>query len=171
MLPIWSLVLLPFLNPAWTSGNSWFIPVTGEPGGLPSMGSHRVRHDWSDLAAAVLLKPGLKCSTWMQSQKWQNDLCLFPRKSIQYHSNPSLCPCQNAKEAEAERFYEYLQDLPELTPKKDVLFVIGDWNEKVGSQEIPGVTGKFDLGVRNEARQKLIEFCQENTLVIANTLF
>ena len=80
-------------------------------------------------------------------------------------------PTKNAKEAEAERFYEYLQDLPELTPKKDVLFVIGDWNEKVGSQEIPGVTGKFDLGVRNEARQKLIEFCQENTLVIANTLF
>ena len=72
---------------------------------------------------------------------------------------------------EAERFYENLQDLLELTPKKDILFIIGDWNAKVGSQETPGVTGKFGLGVRNEAGQRLIEFCQENTLVIANTLF
>jgi len=77
----------------------------------------------------------------------------------------------NAEEAEVERFYENLQDLLELTPKKDVLFIIGDWNAKVGSQEIPGVTGKFGLGVQNEAGQRLIEFCQENTLVIANTLF
>ena len=68
-------------------------------------------------------------------------------------------------------FYEDLQELLELTPKKDVLFIIGDWNAKVGSQEIPGVTGKFGLGVQNEAGQKLIEFCPENTLVIANTLF
>ena len=77
----------------------------------------------------------------------------------------------NAKEAEVEQFYEDLQDLLELTPKKDVLFIIGDWNAKVGSQEILGVTGKFGLGVQNEAGQRLIEFCQENTLVIANTLF
>ena len=77
----------------------------------------------------------------------------------------------NAKEAEVEWLYEDLQDLLELTPKKDVLFTIGDWNAKVGSQEIPGVTGKFGLGVQNEAGQKLIEFCQENTLVTANTLF
>ena len=77
----------------------------------------------------------------------------------------------NAEEAEVERFYEDLQDLSELTPKKDVLFIIGDWNAKVGSQETPGVTGKFGLGVQNEAGQRLIEFCQENTLVIANTLF
>ena len=77
----------------------------------------------------------------------------------------------NAEEAEVEQFYEDLQDLAELTPKKDVLFVIGDWNAKVGSQEILGVTGKFGLGVQNEAWQRLIEFCQENTLVIANTLF
>ena len=77
----------------------------------------------------------------------------------------------NAEEAEVEQFYEDLQDLLELTPKKDVLFIIGDWNAKVGSQETPGVTGKFGLGVQNEAGQKLIEFCQENTLVIANTLF
>ena len=77
----------------------------------------------------------------------------------------------NAEEAEVERFYEDIQDLLELTPKKDVLFIIGDWNAKVGSQEIPGVTGKFGLGVQNEAGQKLIEFCQENALVIANTLF
>ena len=73
--------------------------------------------------------------------------------------------------AEVEWFYEDLQDLLELTPKKDVLFIIGDWNAKVGSQETPGVTGKFGLGVQNEAVQRLVEFFQENALVIANTLF
>ena len=77
----------------------------------------------------------------------------------------------NAEKAEFERFYEDLQDLLELTPKKDVLFVIENWNAKVGSQETPGVTGKFGLGVQNEAGQRLTEFCQENALVIANTLF
>ena len=77
----------------------------------------------------------------------------------------------NAEEAEVEQFYEDLQDLLELTSKKDVLFITGGWNEKVGSQETPGVTGKFDLGVQNEVGQRLIEFCQENALVIANTLF
>ena len=76
----------------------------------------------------------------------------------------------NAEEAEVERFYEELQDLLELTPKKDVLFIIGDWNAKAGSQETPGVTGIFGLGVQNKAGQRLIEFCQENALVIANTL-
>ena len=80
-------------------------------------------------------------------------------------------PTSNAEEAEVERVYEDLQDLLELTPKKDVLFVRGDWNAKVGSQETSGVTGKFGLGMRNEAGQRLIEFCQENALVIANTLF
>ena len=78
-------------------------------------------------------------------------------------------PTSNAEEA--ERFYEDLQDLLELTPQKDVLFIIGDWNAKVGSQELPGVTGKFRLGVQNEAGQKLTEFCQENALVIANIVF
>ena len=80
-------------------------------------------------------------------------------------------PTSNAEEAEVKWFYGDLQDLLELTPKKDVLFIIGDWNAKVGSQEIPGVTCKFGLGVQNEAGQRLIEFCQENALVIANTLF
>ena len=80
-------------------------------------------------------------------------------------------PTSNAEEAEVEWFYEDLQDLLELTPKKDVLFNTGDWNAKVGSQEISGVTGKFGLGVQNEAGQRLTEFCQENTLVIANTFF
>ena len=80
-------------------------------------------------------------------------------------------PTNNAEKAEVERFYEDLQDLLELTPKKDVLFIIGDWNAKVGSQETPGVTGKFGLGVQNEAGQKLADFCQEKALVIANTLF
>ena len=80
-------------------------------------------------------------------------------------------PTSNAEEAEVEWFYEDLQDLLELTSKKDVLFIIGNWNAKVGSQETPGVTGKFGLGIRNEAGQRLIAFCQENALVIANTLF
>ena len=80
-------------------------------------------------------------------------------------------PTSNAEEAEVEQFYEDLQDLLELTPRKDVIFIIGYWNIKVGSQEIPGVTGKFGLGVQNEAGQRLTEFCQENALVIANTLF
>ena len=80
-------------------------------------------------------------------------------------------PTSNAEEAEVERFYEDLQDLLELTPQKYVLFIIGDWNAKVGSQETSGITGKFGLGVCNEAGQRLIEFCQENALAIANTLF
>ena len=80
-------------------------------------------------------------------------------------------PTSNAEEAEVERFHEDLEDLLELTPKKDVLFIIGDCNAKVGSQEKPGVTGKFGLGMRNEAGQRLMEFCQENAMVIANTLF
>ena len=80
-------------------------------------------------------------------------------------------PTSNAEQAEVEQFYEDLQDLLKLTPPKDVFFIIGDWNAKVGSQEIPGVTGKFGLGVQNEAGQRLTEFCQDNTLVIAKTLF
>ena len=80
-------------------------------------------------------------------------------------------PTSNDEEADVERFYEDLRYLLELTPKKDLLFIIGDWNAKVAIQETPGVTGKVGLGVRNEAGQRLIEFCQEITLVIANTLF
>ena len=102
---------------------------------------------WSSLHGQ---QESLKCSTWMQSQKRQNDLCTFPRQTIQYHGNASLCLASNAEEAEVELFYEDLQDLLELTPKKDVPFIIGDWNAKVGSQETPGVTGKFGLGVQNE---------------------
>ena len=83
----------------------------------------------------------------------------------------AYAPTSNAEETEIEWFYEDLQDLLELSPKKDVFFIIWDWNAEVGRQETPGVTGNFDLGVWNEARQRLIEFCQENALVIANTLF
>ena len=96
---------------------------------------------------------------------------LFPRQTIQYTVIQVYTPTNNAEEAEVEQFYVDLQDFLELTPKKDVLFIIGDWNAKVGSQEIPGVTGKFGLGVQNEAGQRLTEFSQENALVIANTLF
>ena len=80
-------------------------------------------------------------------------------------------PTSNTVEAEVKSFYENLQDLIELTPPKDVLFIKGDWNAKVGSQEAPGITGSFDLGVHHEAVKRLIEFCKENTPVIANTLF
>ena len=121
--------------------------------------------------AIMVNKNSPKCSTWMQSQKQQNDLCSFPRQTIQYHGNPSLCPTSNTEEAETEQFYEDLQDLLELTPPKDVFFIIGDCNAKVGSQEIPGVTGKFVLRVQNELGQSLAEFCQENALVIATTTF
>ena len=107
----------------------------------------------------------------MKSQKQQNDLCSFPRQTIQYYSNQAYAPTSNAEQAEVEWFYEDLQDLLELTPKKDVLFIIGYWNAKVGSQETPGVTDKFSLGIQSEAGQRLVEFCQENALVIANTLF
>ena len=95
--------------------------------------------------------------------------------SVRFQGKPSnitiiqiYAPNNNAEEAEVEWFYE---DLLELTPKKDVLFIIGDWNAKVGSQETPGVTGKFGPGIWNEAGQRLIEFCQQNALVIENTLF
>ena len=94
----------------------------------------------------------------------------FQGKTINITVIQVYAPTTNAEEAEVERFYEDLQDLLELTPKKDVLFIIGDWNAKVGSQEIPGVTCKLGLGVQNEAGQRLTEFCQENTLVIATTL-
>ena len=104
----------------------------------------------------------------------KNDRMIF----VHFQSKPfntmviqAYAPTSNTEEAEVERLYEDLQDLLELTPKKDVLFIIGDWNAKVGSQETPGVTGKFGRGVWNEAGQRLIEFCQENALVIANTLF
>jgi len=83
----------------------------------------------------------------------------------------AYAPTSNTEEAEVEWFYEDVQDILKLTTQKDVLFIIGDWNAKVGSQETPGVTGKLGLGVRNEAGQRLIEFCQENTLVITNTVF
>ena len=105
----------------------------------------------------------------MQSKKQQNDLCSFPRQTIQYHGIQAYAPTRNAEEA--EQFYEDLQDLLEITPKKDVFFIIGERNAKVGSQETLGVTGTFGLGIRNKAGRRLIEFCQHNALVIANTLF
>ena len=100
-----------------------------------------------------------------------NHLPRFQGKPFNITVTQVYAPTSNAEEVEVERIYEDLQDLLELTPKKDVLFIIGDWNAKVGSQETPGVTGKLGLGVQNEAGQRLIEFCQEKALVIANTLF
>ena len=94
----------------------------------------------------------------MQSQKQQNDLCSFPRQTFNITVIQVYAPTSNAEEAEVERFYEDLQDLLELTPKRDVLFIIGDWNAKVGSQEMLRVLGKFGLGAQNEAGQRLIEF-------------
>ena len=95
----------------------------------------------------------------------------FQGKPLNITVIQAYAPTSNTEEAEVEQFYDDLQDLLELTPKKDVLLIIGDWNAKVGSQETPGVTGKFGLGVWNEAGQRLIKFCQEKALVIANTLF
>ena len=104
----------------------------------------------------------------MQSQKRQNDLCSFPRQTFNITVIQVYALTSNTEETEVEWFYEDLQDLLKLTPPKDVLFIIGDWNAKVGNQEISG--GKFGLGVQNEAGQRIIEFCQENALVITNTL-
>ena len=94
----------------------------------------------------------------------------FQGKPFNITVSQASTPTSNAEETEVEQFYEDLQDFLELTPPKDVLFIRGDWNAKVGSQETPGVTGKLGLGMRNEAGKKLIEICQENALVIANTL-
>ena len=113
----------------------------------------------------------MKCSTWVQSQKRQNDLCSFPRQPFNITVIRVYTPTTNVKEAEVKQFYDDLKDLLEITPNSNVLFIIGDWNAKVGNQEIPGVTGKFGLGGQNEAGQRLTEFCQENTMVIANILF
>ena len=107
----------------------------------------------------------------MQSQKQQNDFCHFQGKSFNITVIQVYVPTSNSEEAEVEWFYEDLQDLLEETPKKDVLFIIGDPNAKVGSQETPGVTGNFGLGLKNGAGQRLKEFCQENALVKANTFF
>ena len=105
----------------------------------------------------------------------KNDRRMFVRCQDKPFKNITViqvyAPTSNAEEAEVERFYEDIQNLLELTPKKDVLFITGNWNAKVGSQETPRVTGKFGLGIQNEAGQRLIEFCQENTLIIENSLF
>ena len=97
----------------------------------------------------------------MQSQKRQNDLCSFQGKPFNITVIQPYAPTSNAEETQVQRFCEDLQDLLELTPKKDVLFIIGDWNAKVGSQETPEVTGKFGLGIRNEAGQRLISFAKK----------
>ena len=107
----------------------------------------------------------------MQSQNDRIIFVHFQGKQLNITVIQIYAPTSNAEEADIEQFYEELQDLLELTPNKDVLFIIGDWNAKVGSQETPGVRGKFGLGIWNEAGQGLVKFCQENTLVVANTLF
>ena len=119
----------------------------------------------------------------MVNKRVQNTVCGCNLKndrkiSVHFQGKPfnimvsQVCALTSStEEAEVEQFYENIQDLLELKPPKDVIFTIGDWNAKIGSQETPGVTGKFVLGVQNEAGQKLIEYCQENALVIANTLF
>ena len=105
----------------------------------------------------------------MQSQKWQNDLCSLPRQTYSITIIQVYTPITNAEEAEVEWFCEGLQDFLELVPQKDALFIIGTGNAKVGSQEVPGVTGKYGIGIQNEAGKRLTESCQENALGIANT--
>ena len=119
---------------------------------------------------AIMVNKGVRNAVLRYNLK--NDRMIsvrFQGKPFNIMVNQAYAPTSNAEEA--ERFYDNSQELLELTPRKDVLFIIGDWNAKIGSQETPGVTGKFGLGVQNEAGQRLIEFCQENTLVIANTFF
>ena len=120
---------------------------------------------------AVIVNKRVQNAVFGSNLKNDRMISLFPRQTIQYHSNPSLCPTTKAEAAQVEWFHDDLQDLLELTLQKDVLFITGDWNAKVESQEIPGVTGKFGLGVQNETEQRLIKFFQENALVVANTLF
>ena len=105
----------------------------------------------------IIVNKRIQCSTWTQSQNRQNDLCSFQGKPFNIAVIQSYAPTTNAKEAEVERFYEDLQDLLELIPKNDVRFTIGDWNAKVGSQEILGVTGNFGLGIQNDSGQRLTE--------------
>ena len=120
---------------------------------------------------ALIGNKSLKCSTWMRPQKQQNDLCSFPRQTIQYHGNPSLCPDQKWwRSLSWTVLWGPTRRSRTNTPKRCPFHYRG-WNAKVGSQEIPGVTGKFDLGVQNEACQRLTEFFRENALIIANTLF
>ena len=107
----------------------------------------------------------------MQSQNDRMISVSFQGKPFNIMVIQVYAPTSNTEEAEIEQFYEDLEDLLELTPKKDILFITEDWNAKVGSQKTPGVTGKFGLGVQNEAGQSIIEFCQENAMVIASTLF
>ena len=114
----------------------------------------------------LIVNKSLKSSAWVQSQNWQNDLVHFQGKLFNITVIKVYAPTSNAEEAEVEWFYEDLQDLLVWTPKKDVLLIIGEWNEKVGSQEVVQVAGKFGLGQKNEA-----EFCQENALIIGNTYF
>ena len=120
---------------------------------------------------AFTVNKSQKCSTWVQFQKRQSDLSLFPRQPFNITVIQVYAPTTDAKEAEVEWSHEDLQDLLEPTPKKDVLFITRDWNAKAESQEILEVTGRFGFGVQNEAGQRITEFCQENTLVRENTLF
>ena len=119
----------------------------------------------------LTVNKSLKCSIWCNLKSDRMISVCFPGKTFNITVIQVYDSTSNAEEAEVEQFYEDLHDLPEVTPKKDVRFIIRDWNKKVGNQEIPGVTGKFGLGVQNEAGQKLTEFFQENAVVIANTLF
>ena len=123
--------------------------------------------------AALTINKNSKCSTWVQPQKWQNYLSSFLRQTIQHHSHPSLCPNHGCWRNWSWLVLWKPTRLPRTNTKKkkNVLFIIGDWNVMVGSQEIPGVTGNFGYGVQNEAGQSLTEFCQEKVLVIENTLF
>ena len=155
----WRIPWIPGLGRPRIPG--WRIPWTEEPGELQSVGSQKVGDDWMT-------------NTPTQGWNIKNHRIIsacFQGKAFNIIVIHVYAPTTNVKEAEVEQFYEDLQDFLELTPKKDVLFITGDWNAKVGSEEIPGVTGKFGLGVQNEAGQRLTEFCQKNALVIANTFF
>ena len=155
------------MKPIFSAVQLW--PCSTETGAL-GLCSH-LRWQWFDQGSLWLLLSRsfflATCCLWYYRMI---SIC-FQGKPFNITVIQVYAPTSNAEEAEVERFYEGLQDLLELTPKKDVLFIIGNWNAKVGSQETPEVTGKFGLGIQNEAGQRLIKFCQENALVITNTLF
>ena len=152
--------------PKYWSFSFSISPSNGHPGLIS------FRMDWLDvLAVQGTLKSLLQNHSSEASIFWHSAFFTVQLSHPYMTTGKTYAPTSNAEEAEVQWFYEDLQDLLELTPKRDVLFIIGDWNAKVQSQETLGVTGKFGLGVWNEAGQRLIQFCQENTLVIANTLF
>ena len=157
---------------------AWRIPWTEEPGRLQSMGLQRVGHDWATFTLNIIISTCNQYEVGEVLHSFYHAKSLKPgvqytiaRQTIQHHHNPTLCPNHWCQRSLSWTVLWRPTTSSRTSTKKDVLFITGDWNAKVRSQEIPRMIGKFGLGVQNEAGQRLTEFCQENALVIANTLF